>query len=107
MKVFLRPLILALMFFMAVSVRAQMASPASDIATPKQIAAMRAKLADWPQLNYYSAADAALPPATAREPRVVFYGASVAEFWGKKGSVFSQESHISTEALAGRPRDRC
>jgi lysophospholipase L1-like esterase len=102
MKVFLRPLTLALTFFTSVSVRAQTASPASDTATPKQIAAMRAKLDDWPQLNYYSAADASLPPATASEPRVVFYGASVAEFWGKKGSVFFPGKPYINRGIGGQ-----
>ncbi|MHB1700383.1 MAG: hypothetical protein ACYCSN_09675 [Acidobacteriaceae bacterium] len=78
MKIFTRALLLFCVSFVAISDRAQVATPSTDTATPKQIAAMRAKLADWPQLGYYREANAALPPSVAGEERVVFYGASVA-----------------------------
>ena len=102
MKMFTRALLLACASFVAVSGRAQIATPATDTATPKQIAAMRAKLADWPQLGYYREANAALPPAVAGEDRVVFYGASVAEFWGQRGSKFFPGKPYINRGIAGQ-----
>lgn len=54
--------------------------------TPEQIQAMRARLADWPQLGRYQAENAALPPAVAATKRVVFFGDSITEGWGRTGS---------------------
>ena len=54
----------------------------------RTIAAMQAKLADWPQLEHYRTANAALPPVAAGEQRVIFFGASVAEFWSTRGAPF-------------------
>ncbi|HZY64087.1 MAG TPA: SGNH/GDSL hydrolase family protein [Edaphobacter sp.] len=87
MKLFAYTLLLAGMSCLTASGPAQTTSPAST-ATPQQIAAMRAKLADWPQLSHYQAANAALPAPAAGEQRVVFYGASVAEFWATRGAPF-------------------
>jgi lysophospholipase L1-like esterase len=47
---------------------------------------MQKQLADWPQLDRYRAENAALPPAQAGKPRVVFFGDSITEGWGKTGS---------------------
>ncbi|WP_158944442.1 SGNH/GDSL hydrolase family protein [Granulicella sp. S190] len=50
----------------------------------KQIAGMEAKLADWPGLERYQADNAALAPVTAAgEQRVVFYGDSITDAWGR------------------------
>ena len=54
----------------------------------QQIAAMQEKLDDWAQLGHYREANKALAPAAAGEDRVVFFGASMTEFWGRDGSVF-------------------
>ncbi len=59
--------------------------------TPAQIAQMEAQLQDWPQLGRYQAENAKLPPATASvssihdpaEARVVFYGDSITDAWGR------------------------
>jgi lysophospholipase L1-like esterase len=102
MKMFTRTLVLVCVSLVAVGDRAQVAAPATDTATPKQIAAMRAKLADWPQLGYYREADAALPPAAAGEDRVVFYGASVAEYWGKRGSMFFPGKPYINRGIGGQ-----
>lgn len=102
MKIFMRILLLACLSFIAAGGRAQVASPATDTATPKEIATIRARLADWPQLGYYSAANAALLPMDAGEDRVVFYGASVAEFWGKNGSVFFPGKPYINRGIGGQ-----
>ena len=53
--------------------------------TQQRIDALERKLADWGQLGYYRDANTKLP-ATASDERVVFYGASVVEFWKTRGA---------------------
>jgi lysophospholipase L1-like esterase len=50
---------------------------------------MQAKLADWPQLGRYRSANAALAPVAAGEQRVVFYGDSITDGWGRKAGTES------------------
>jgi lysophospholipase L1-like esterase len=102
MKIFTRVLLLTCVSFVAVDGRTQVAAPATDTATPKQIATMRAKLADWPQLGYYREANAALRPVAVGEDRVVFYGASVAEYWGKRGSTFFPGKPYINRGIGGQ-----
>jgi lysophospholipase L1-like esterase len=52
----------------------------------EQAQGMQKQLADWPQLDRYRSENAALPPAQAGKPRVVFFGDSITEGWGKTGS---------------------
>ncbi len=53
--------------------------PAATL-TPQQVTQLQQKLADWPQLARYRDADATLTP----EPgRVVFYGDSITDAWGR------------------------
>jgi lysophospholipase L1-like esterase len=59
-------------------------APAAAADTAKQIASMQEKLADWPQLNRYMAENAALTPATPGEQRVIFYGDSITDGWGRR-----------------------
>jgi lysophospholipase L1-like esterase len=59
-------------------------APAVEPATSKEIASMQAKLNDWPQLARYQADNAALAPAAAGELRVVFYGDSITDGWGRR-----------------------
>lgn len=75
---------------------AQLAAPAAPVpptapaaADPaKQIETMQKKLNDWPQLERYRAANAALPAPAAGEKRVVFYGDSITDSWAKKPEEF-------------------
>ena len=46
---------------------------------------MQAKLDDWPQLGRYRTDNAALAPTTPGEERVVFYGDSITDGWGRGG----------------------
>ncbi len=106
MKMFVRVLLLASVPFVTVNVRAQVTlalpppatvpappaaapAPATETFTAKQIAGMEAKLADWPQLNRYRAANAALTPVAAGEDRVVFYGDSITDGWGRNAGTES------------------
>ncbi len=59
------------------------AAPASTD-TAKQMATMEKKLADWPQLERYRADNAALGPVPAGVQRVVFYGDSITDGWGRR-----------------------
>jgi lysophospholipase L1-like esterase len=70
--------------------------------TDEQIAAMEAKLADWPQLGHYHDANRALAPAVPGEDRVVFYGASMTEFWGRNGSVFFPGKAYVNRGISGQ-----
>jgi lysophospholipase L1-like esterase len=75
---------------------------ASTQVTAGQIAEMQAKLADWPQLEHYRAANAALPPPAAGEDRVVFYGASMTEDWGLHGSSFFPGKPYVNRGISGQ-----
>src|ERR1700719_2659407 len=66
-------------------------APAAISAKPDAIVAMQAKLDDWAQLNRYRADNAALAAPAAGEQRVVFYGDSITDGWGRQpgtGSFF-------------------
>ena len=80
----------------AAPVAATAASAPTD--TAKQIATMEAKLADWPQLARYRADNAALGPAGQSEQRVVFYGDSITDGWGRRpntGEFFPGKPYVN------------
>jgi lysophospholipase L1-like esterase len=60
---------------------AQRATTAADPAT--QLAALQKRMQDWAQFGYYRARNAALAPPAAGEQRVVFFGDSITELWGR------------------------
>jgi lysophospholipase L1-like esterase len=68
----------------------------------KEIAGMKARLADWPQLEHYRTANAALPPVAAGEQRVIIYGASVAEYWGTRGPAFFEGKPYIDRGIGGQ-----
>jgi lysophospholipase L1-like esterase len=73
-------------------------APAVSAVSAKEIAVMEAKLADWPQLGRYRAEDAALAPAGAGEQRVVFYGDSITDAWGRRpdtGEFFPAKPYVN------------
>ena len=85
------------------TVRAQDATAAvAPVDTEKQIARMQAKLDDWAQLGYYRDANKALAPAVPGEDRVVFYGASMTEFWGRNGSMFFPAKNYVNRGISGQ-----
>jgi lysophospholipase L1-like esterase len=64
----------------------------------KQIAAMEKKLADWPQLERYRADNAALAPVESGVQRVVFYGDSITDGWGRRpntGEFFPGKPYVN------------
>ncbi len=102
MKIFARGLLLAGVTLVAGTGPGQAAPPITGSVTSPQIAAMRAKLADWPQLEHYRAANAALSPVKAGEKRVVFFGASVAEYWGTRGGAFFPGKPFLNRGIGGQ-----
>jgi lysophospholipase L1-like esterase len=68
----------------------------------KQIAAMQAKLADWAQMGHYREANKALASPAAGDDRVVFYGASMMEFWGRNGSTFFPGKPYVNRGVSGQ-----
>jgi lysophospholipase L1-like esterase len=73
-------------------------APAAPVVTAKEISVMEAKLADWPQLARYRAENAALAPAEADQQRVVFYGDSITDGWGRRpdtGEFFPGKPYVN------------
>ena len=65
---------------------------------PKEYTRMQQQLQDWPNLQRYRADDAALPAATPGTPRVVFYGDSITDAWGRlsdTGQFFPGKAYIN------------
>ncbi len=56
------------------------AAPSSEA---RQIQHMRAQLDDWAALNRYRSDNAALPPVSNGEQRIVFFGDSITDGWGR------------------------
>jgi lysophospholipase L1-like esterase len=89
MKIFAYAFLLVGVFFVTVKGYGQVSASAADLAKTKQIASMELKLNDWPQLQHYQAANAALAPAAAGVDRVVFYGDSITDSWGRRAGTES------------------
>jgi lysophospholipase L1-like esterase len=73
-------------------------APAAVAVDPNQVIAMQTKLADWPQLGRYREDNAALAPAAADERRVVFYGDSITDGWGRRpqtGEFFPGKPYVN------------
>jgi lysophospholipase L1-like esterase len=74
------------------------APAAAPVDAAKQIMAMQAKLDDWPQLARYKADDAALGPVGEGQQRVVFYGDSITDSWGRRpetGEFFPGKPYVN------------
>jgi len=88
---------------MAASGRGQQAAAPTVTIPASELAAMKAKLADWPQLERYRAENAALPPPAAGEKRVVFFGSSTTDNWGRNyGSVFFPDKPYVNRGISGQ-----
>lgn len=87
---------------------------AAGTVTVSEVEGMQRKLADWGQLGYYRAANAAVPAVGPLnqtgslgagipvEGRVVFFGASMTENWGKGGSVFFPGKGYINRGIGGQ-----
>lgn len=77
-------------------------APAASLATD-QIAAMQQQLADWPQLSRYRADNAQLAPPEPSHARVVFYGDSITDAWGRaKGTNFFPGKAYVNRGVSGQ-----
>lgn len=64
--------------------------------TPAQIASLQHQLADWPQLARYREDNSKLPPPAPGTHRVVFYGDSITDAWGRiRGKFFPDQPWIN------------
>jgi hypothetical protein len=81
---------------------AQAAGATAAMDSAAHITTMEARLADWPQLERYRTANAALAPAAEGEDRVVFYGASMTEFWGRNGTSFFPGKPYVNRGISGQ-----
>jgi lysophospholipase L1-like esterase len=63
---------------------------------------MRAKLADWPDLARYRNENATLPSAAPNEKRVVFYGDSITDGWGRRAGVFFPGKNYINRGISGQ-----
>src|SRR5437879_2474520 len=89
-------------------------APAAPVVSAEEISAMEAKLADWPQLARYREANATLAPVAQGEQRVVFYGDSITDGWGRRpdtGDFFPGKPYVhrgisgqTTPQMVGRSR---
>jgi len=62
----------------------------------RQVDQMETQLVDWANLNRYRKENAELPPVAYGEQRVVFYGDSITDFWGRStGSFFPGKSYVN------------
>jgi len=64
----------------------------------KEIAALQIKLADWAQLGRYRDENAALAAPARGEQRVVFYGDSITDAWGRRpgsGTFFPDKPYFN------------
>jgi len=73
-----------------------------SVDTAKEIAAMEAKLVDWPQLGRYREANKALPPVAQGEDRVVFYGDSITDGWTRNGGTFFPGKPYVNRGISGQ-----
>jgi lysophospholipase L1-like esterase len=96
------PLLTALILgTLATTLQAQTTPPAPPKPPPptlsQQVAHMEDQLKDWPQLHRYAADNATLPAPDPAQPRVVFYGDSITDGWGRwadTGTFFPGKPYI-------------
>ncbi len=75
--------------------------PVSDL-KPEQVASMQKLLADWPQLGRYRADNAALGEPAAGAQRVVFYGDSITDGWGRRHGHFFPDQPWVNRGISGQ-----
>jgi lysophospholipase L1-like esterase len=77
-------------------------APASSLTTD-QVASMQQQLADWPQLSRYRDDNAQLVPPAQGQARVVFYGDSITDAWGRaKGTTFFPGKPYVNRGISGQ-----
>ncbi len=80
-----------------------LAAAQQPVAVSSEVRDLRAKLTDWPQLGHYAADNAALPPPGPGVKRVVFFGSSTTDNWGRKyDSVFFPGKPYVNRGIGGQ-----
>lgn len=75
----------------------------ADSLRPEQVRSLQQRLADWPQLSRYRADNAALPAPAKGERRVVFYGDSITDGWGRvQGTTFFPGKPYVNRGISGQ-----
>ncbi|MGH9588530.1 MAG: capsular biosynthesis protein, partial [Acidobacteriaceae bacterium] len=87
-------LLLNLALLSALPLLAQTVSTNPPCPQPKQVEQMQAKLNDWPQLDRYRTADAALAAPASGVNRVVFYGDSITDNWDRVVDFFPGKPYV-------------
>ena len=101
MKTWLRMMVVLGMGWCSVATAA--AAPAqAPVNVEKQLATAQAKLMDWAQLNRFKAGDAAMAAPAAGEQRVVFFGDSITEGWGRPGNSFFPGKPYVNRGISGQ-----
>lgn len=68
-----------------------------------QVASMQRQLADWPQLGRYRAENAQLAPPLPGQARVIFYGDSITDAWGRaSGTTFFPGKPYLNRGISGQ-----
>jgi lysophospholipase L1-like esterase len=96
-------LCLALLVLAAMPTAAQTTSPSARTCSAAELQEQKNKFADWPDYKHYRSANAALSAPAPGEKRVVFFGSSTTEFWGKRpGSVFFPGEPYVNRGISGQ-----
>ncbi len=75
--------------------------PAANL-TPQQVEGMQHKLADWPQLARYREENSKLRAPASGEQRVVFYGDSITDGWGRLHGKFFPDMPWINRGISGQ-----
>lgn len=70
--------------------------------TPQQVAGMQKQLADWPQLGRYRAENQTLGAPATEQKRVVFYGDSITDGWGRRHGKFFPDQPWVNRGISGQ-----
>ncbi len=83
------------------AVDGELTAPPAQL-TPNQIKGMQHKLADWPDLARYRADNAHLPPPQPGQARVVFFGDSITDGWGRGHGHFFPDQPWLNRGISGQ-----
>ena len=91
----------ALMLY-AGRVQAQTSTVTAPPPDAKQVEHMQSQLMDWPNLGRYQAENATLPPPAEPDQRVVFFGDSITDNWGRSRATFFPGKPYVNRGISGQ-----
>lgn len=100
----MRPVIAALFIILPALAQTQVAEPANPEMAKLKIALDRAErtLKDWPNLTRYRAENAKVAPPLSGEERVVLFGDSITDSWGRKYGRFFPGKPYLNRGISGQ-----